>query len=289
MLGFRRKQREKERETHQAEVAKDDPVKLRVRDLHKTYGPHHVLKGISLDIFRSKINMILGPSGSGKTVLMRQIIRLEEPDEGQILLDGVDISRIRGLELESIRHKFGMVFQQSALFDSMSVFDNVAFPLREHTKLRRKEIRERVMSRLKDLGVEHAWNKMPSELSGGMQKRVAVARAIVMETEVVIYDEPTTGLDPITARAVDDLIQEAQEKFGITTLIISHDMASVFRIADHLNFLYFGRIDASGTPQQFLSAESPATQKFLQASGVSSEGLGDDMQMPTDADRAAGE
>jgi phospholipid/cholesterol/gamma-HCH transport system ATP-binding protein len=251
----------------------DDPIHVRVRDLHKTYGEHRVLKGIDLDIYRAKTNMVLGPSGSGKSVLMRQIIRLEEPDSGQILVDGIDMVPLRGLDLAEVRRKFGMVFQQSALFDSMTVFDNVAFPLIEHTKLKKKEIRERVMERLKDLGIEHAAPKMPSELSGGMQKRVAVARAIVLESQIVIYDEPTTGLDPITSRSVDDLIVETGEKFGVTTLIISHDMASVFRIADHLNFLHFGRIEASGTPQDFLRADSRATVEFLQASGVSSDAV----------------
>lgn len=289
MLGFGRNKKEEQREAqaHAEKVAAEDPVKVRIRDLYKSYGDHVVLKGISLDVYRSKINMVLGPSGSGKSVLMRQVIRLEQPDSGQILLDDIDLATMRGMELEDIRRKFGMVFQQSALFDSMTVFENVAFPLIEHTKMNRKQVRERVMSRLSDLGVEHAWNKMPSELSGGMQKRVAVARAIVLETEVVIYDEPTTGLDPITARAVDDLIQEAQEKFGITTLIISHDMASVYRIADHLNFLYFGRIDASGTPEEFMSTSSPATSEFLRASGVTAEGMkgGSAIVMPKDSDR----
>ena len=249
-------------------AAKADPVHVRVRDLHKTYGDHHVLKGVTFDIYRSKTNLIIGPSGSGKTVLMRQLIRLEQPDAGQILLDGVDIAPLKGFALDHIRRRFGMVFQMSALFDSMTVFDNVAFPLREHTRLSAKEIRERVMARLKDLGIDHAWNKMPSELSGGMQKRVAVARALVLETDVLIYDEPTTGLDPITARTVDDLITEAEEKFGVTSLVISHDMASVLHTADHITFLYFGRVSVSASPQDFLASDDPHLQEFLQASGV---------------------
>jgi phospholipid/cholesterol/gamma-HCH transport system ATP-binding protein len=258
----------------------DDPIHIRVRELRKSYGEFEILKGIDLDIYRRQTNMILGPSGSGKTVLMRQLIRLEEPDSGQILVDGVDIAQLQGLEMARVRRKFGMVFQQSALFDSMTVYDNVAFPLREHTKLKPKEVRERVMGRLEDLGVAHAAPKMPSELSGGMQKRVAVARAIVLETDIVIYDEPTTGLDPITSRAVDDLIVETQEKFGVTTLIISHDMASVFRIADYLNFLHFGKIEASGTPKDFMHADSAATKRFLEASGVSSDALQERHEMP---------
>lgn len=245
-----------------------DPIHLRVRDLHKTYGDHHVLKGVSFDVLRKKTNMIIGPSGSGKTVLMRQMIRLEQPDAGRIEVDGLDIVPLKGFALDRLRRRFGMVFQQSALFDSMTVFDNVAFPLREHTRLSGKEIRERVLGRLRDLGIEHSWNKMPSELSGGMQKRVAVARALVLETDVLIYDEPTTGLDPITARAVDELIVEAQEKFGVTSLVISHDMASVLHTADYLTFLYFGEVTVSGPPAEFLASAVGPVREFLEASGV---------------------
>ncbi|MEM7448257.1 MAG: ABC transporter ATP-binding protein [Myxococcota bacterium] len=241
--------------------------------MHKTYGTHHVLKGMSFDIHRNKTNMIIGPSGSGKTVLMRQLIRLERPDQGEIRLDGQDIVSVRGADLTKLRRRFGMVFQMSALFDSMSVFDNVAFPLREHTKLTKPQIRERVMDRLDSLGVARAHAKMPSELSGGMQKRVAVARALVLETSILIYDEPTTGLDPITSRTVDDLIVEAQERFGVTSIVISHDMASVFRIADFITYLYFGRIEAEGTPEEFIQSANSATRDFLSASGVTLDAI----------------
>lgn len=252
--------------------ASSDPVHMRLRDIHKSYGDHHVLKGISFDVLRDQTNLIIGPSGSGKTVLMRQIIRLEQPDSGQILVDGTDIAGLKGFVLDRIRRRFGMVFQQSALFDSMTVFDNVAFPLREHTRMDRKEIRERVMSRLRDLGIDHAWKKFPAQLSGGMQKRVAVARALVLETDILIYDEPTTGLDPITARAVDDLIVEAEDKFGVTSLVISHDMASVLRTAKYITFLYFGEVIVSGPPDDFLHTKDEALREFLRASGVSIPG-----------------
>ena len=247
---------------------KTDPVHLRLRDIHKSYGDHHVLKGIDIDILRGKTNIIIGPSGSGKTVLMRQIIRLEKPDDGQILVDGVDFAQLEGVELEAMRRTFGMVFQMSALFDSMTVFDNVAFPLREHSVLGRAEIRDKVMERLDGLGIGAASKKMPSELSGGMQKRVAVARAMILESDILIYDEPTTGLDPVTTQKVDELISEAEEKFGVTSIVISHDMASVFRIADHVTFLNFGEIVASGTPHSLLESENPATMEFVRASGL---------------------
>ncbi len=250
------------------EEIKTDPIHVQIRDLHKSYGDHHVLRGVSLDIYRGKTNLVIGPSGSGKTVLMRQLIRLERPDAGQILVNGVDFARLTGLDLASKRRTFGMVFQMSALFDSMTVFDNVAFPLREHTHLSRKEIRARVMDSLGALGIAEASQKMPAELSGGMQKRVAVARAMILESEILIYDEPTTGLDPITTEMVDDLISEAEEKFGVTSVVISHDMASVVRIADYLNFLHEGQIAASGTPEELLNTDHPATAEFIRASRI---------------------
>jgi phospholipid/cholesterol/gamma-HCH transport system ATP-binding protein len=227
-----------------------------------------VLRGVTFDVRRRLANLIIGPSGSGKTVLMRQLIRLERPDSGQILLDGVDIVPLGEVDLIPVRRRFGMVFQMSALFDSMTVFDNVAFPLREHTNLKPREVRERVMEQLGTLGIDQAWSKMPSELSGGMQKRVAVARALVLETEIVIYDEPTTGLDPIMSRAVDDLILETQEKFGVTSIVISHDMASVFRVADWVNFLSSGRIELSVPRDELLRTRNDAAREFLESSGV---------------------
>ena len=247
---------------------KDDPIHVRIRDVHKTYGDHHVLNSVSLDIHRGKTNLIIGPSGSGKTVLMRQLIRLEKPDSGELLVNGVDFAKLEGLNLASMRRTFGMVFQMSALFDSMTVFDNVAFPVREHTDLSRSEVRDRVMDRLSALGIAAAAQKLPSQLSGGMQKRVAVARAMILESEILIYDEPTTGLDPITTEMVDDLIVQAEEMFGITSLVISHDMASVVRIADHLSFLHQGQITATGTPQELLHSEHPATAEFIRASRI---------------------
>lgn len=251
------------------EAAKDDPVHIRIRDIHKNYGDAEVLKGMSFDIQRHKTNVVIGPSGSGKSVLMRQIIRLEKPDSGQILVDGVDFATLDGMALERVRRQMGMVFQSSALFDSMTVFENVAFPLREHTKMSRSEIQERVMDRLKVLGIDKSAKKSPAELSGGMQRRVAVARAIVLETDVLIYDEPTTGLDPITVQTVDELIMETEAQFQVTSIVISHDMASVFRIADQITFLYYGEVLASAPPRELLTVLDGPTMEFVKASGVS--------------------
>lgn len=247
---------------------REQQTHLRVVDLHRRYGDHEVLRGVSFQVRRGDTCLVLGASGAGKSVLMRQLIRLEQPDSGEIWVNGQNIAALGETDLIPVRKKFGMVFQMSALFDSMSVYENVAFPLREHARLSATQIRERVMQRLRDLRVEHAAKKMPSEISGGMQKRVAVARALVLDTELLVYDEPTTGLDPITSRAVDDLIVETKERFGVTSLVISHDMASVFRIADCIQFLHLGRIAESGTPASIRRSRNPMTREFLEASGV---------------------
>ncbi|MCS6797440.1 MAG: ATP-binding cassette domain-containing protein [Myxococcota bacterium] len=251
----------------------DGPVHVAVRDLVKRYGDHEVLRGVSFDVLRGRINVIIGASGSGKTVLVRQVIRLERPDAGRIVVDGRDIAALDERALGPIRRKFGMVFQMSALFDSMTVYDNVAFPLREHTRMPERQIRERVLDRLAALGVEQAVAKLPAELSGGMRKRVAVARALVLEPQILIFDEPTTGLDPLTSRSVDELIVRTVERFGVTAVVISHDMASVFGIADHIHYLHRGRIELSGPPSVFLETDNESALAFLRASGVSPEAL----------------
>lgn len=251
-----------------AEAAKD-PVHVRVRGLRKGYDGVEILKGVELDIFRGEINIIIGGSGAGKSVFTRQLLRLEKPDAGQILVDGVDIVPLNDWQLVPIRKKFGMVFQFGALFDSMTVFDNVAFPLREHTKMSEREIRERVYSRLEDLNVAHAANKLPGQISGGMNKRSALARALVLEPAILVYDEPTSGLDPLSSRRVDELIRETSDKFGVTSLIITHDMASVFEIGTRVSMLYEGRIETSCTPDEILRSTNATVIDFLKASGVS--------------------
>jgi phospholipid/cholesterol/gamma-HCH transport system ATP-binding protein len=249
-----------------------DPVHVRVREVAKTYGGHPVLKNVSFDIYRGLTNVIIGASGSGKTVFLRQLIRLEKPDSGRIEVDGLDIVPLNEVELNEARKKFGMVFQMSALFDSMDVFDNVAFPLREHTKHGRGEIQASVEEALSALGVAHAIHKLPSELSGGMRKRVAVARALVMKPAILIYDEPTTGLDPITSRTVDELIESTRDRFGVTSIVISHDMESVFTMGHYVSLLYKGQIEESSRREDFVRSKNPRVQEFLTASGVHIEG-----------------
>jgi len=270
---FFRKKEPSEEERRAQTVAESDPVAVRVIDLHKGYDSSPVLRGVELEIQRAKINVIIGGSGAGKSVFTRQLLRLESPDSGQIIVDGVDIVPLNDWQLVPIRKKFGMVFQFGALFDSMTVFDNVAFPLREHTKLNAKQVRERVFARLEDFRVANAAHKLPGQISGGMQKRSALARALVLEPAILVYDEPTSGLDPLSSRRVDELINETSEKFGVTSVVITHDMASVFEIGDVVNMLYEGRIEASGSPDDILQSRNPVVIDFLRASGVSASEL----------------
>jgi len=240
---------------------------IEVKELWKAFRDNQVLKGISLSIPKGTTYVVLGGSGSGKTVLMKHVIGLFKPDRGSVFVDGVEISKLEGKALTDARQVFGMVFQGAALFDSMTVFDNVAFPLTEKSWRARKtpeEIRARVVEKLKvvDLG-EEVLDRWPSELSGGMRKRVALARALVSDPQVVLYDEPTTGLDPITTDYVDGMILAAKKKLGVTSMVISHDIASAFRVADRLAVLYDGHLAAEGTPEEVRRSTDPFVQRFL--------------------------
>ncbi len=243
-------------------------VQIRIRGLHKSWSDNHVLRGVDLDILRGKKNIIIGGSGAGKTVLMRQIVVLDRADAGSILLDGLEITGLGEVRLSDVRRRFGMVFQGSALFDSMTVFDNVAFPLREQKGITRKEIRARVMSKLEALSVADAANRHPGDISGGMKKRVGVARALVVEPEILIYDEPTAGLDPIAARNVDRLILEMDDKFGVTSIVITHDMATCIDVGDRVSMLHAGKIHITCTPRELADSSDEAVRTFVNASGV---------------------
>jgi phospholipid/cholesterol/gamma-HCH transport system ATP-binding protein len=243
-------------------------IHISIRELHKSWGDNHVLRGIDLDILRGKKNVIIGGSGAGKTVLMRQIVVLDRPDGGSILLDGLEITTLSEVKLSDVRARFGMVFQGSALFDSMSVFDNVAFPLREHGGFSRKEIKDKVMNKLEALGVADAADRYPGDISGGMKKRVGVARALVREPEILIYDEPTAGLDPLGARNVDRLILEMDEMFQVTSIVITHDMATCTGVGDRVSMIHEGRIHVTCSPDDLAFSDDPAVRKFVEASGV---------------------
>ena len=253
-----------ERKTGAAAKSTFEGPMIDVQELHKKFGPHKVLTGINLAIERGKTCVILGGSGSGKTVLMKHMIGLLKPDAGKVVIEGEDIVPLGADELERVRRKFGMVFQAAALFDSMTVYENVAFPLREHSKLKESEIRDRVHAKFKIFGLANVDNKFPADLSGGMRKRVGLARAIVLDPTIVLYDEPTTGLDPITTDYVDEMIKAAKVEFGVTQVVISHDVASAFNVADQIAFLSKGVIVEQGPPEKLRASEHPAVKVFLQ-------------------------
>ena len=239
-----------------------------VRDLRKGFGGREVLRGVDLDIERGRINVIIGASGGGKTVLLKHLNGLLRPDSGHIWLDGEDIAAMDDHALDRVRQKVGMLFQHSALFDSMTVAENIAFPLTEHHHLGKADIAARVRDLLRRLDIERLADRLPGQLSGGERKRVAVARALIDRPEVLLYDEPTTGLDPILTRNVDWMILQMAREFGVTSVVISHDMPSVFRIADRVSLLYEGRIIASGSPREMLDAPGPELRAFLEPSGM---------------------
>lgn len=244
-------------------AAYDGPM-IEVVDLHKQFGASKVLTGINLKIERGNTCVILGGSGSGKTVLMKHMIGLLKPDAGKVIIEGEDIVPQGMDQLEQVRRKFGMVFQAAALFDSMTVYDNVAFPLREHSKYKESEIRDRVHAKFKIFGLANVDNKYPADLSGGMRKRVGLARAIILDPTIVLYDEPTTGLDPITTDYVDEMIKQAKQELGVTSVVISHDIASAFNVADQIAFLSKGVIVEQGPPEKVRVSEHPAVKVFLQ-------------------------
>lgn len=243
--------------------------------VRKSFGEHEVLKGIDLRFKRHETTAIIGGSGAGKTTLLRLLIGLERPSSGHIWLDGEDLGSLGEVALNRVRQKFGMVFQYAALLDSLDVFENVAFPLREHRKhLSKKQLEERECAMLTTLGLEGKERQMPSELSGGQRKRVGLARALMLEPQLLVYDEPTSGLDPETSRMVDDLIEETRERFRVTSVVISHDMASCFRIAHRAHLLIAGAIVASGTPEELASGENTLAREFIAKSGVDPQRVG---------------
>jgi phospholipid/cholesterol/gamma-HCH transport system ATP-binding protein len=244
---------------------------IRVRGLEKTFGPQHVLRGVDLDIERGRTNIVIGGSGQGKSVLMKHLMGLLKPDAGQIWVDGEDIVPLGTQQMGRLRRKFGMVFQYAALFDSMNVVENIAFPLIERYHLSRDEIMARVRDLLKRLdlaGVTGIEEKFPPQLSGGQRKRVGLARALIDRPEILLYDEPTTGLDPVAAKNVDEMITRTADDFGVTSVVISHDMASTFRIGDRISMLAGGKIIVSGTSEEVLASQLPELREFVETSGV---------------------
>jgi phospholipid/cholesterol/gamma-HCH transport system ATP-binding protein len=241
---------------------------VRVRGLDKRFGTNHVLDHIDLDIERGKVNVVIGASGAGKSVLIKHFMCLLRPDKGSVWVDGTDVFALAPKPLAEFRRKFGLVFQFSALFDSLTVEENCAFPLKEHTKKSKTEIKEIVGDRLSALGLDGTQRKYPGELSGGMRKRVGLARALVLDPEILIFDEPTTGLDPLATRNVDEMILAACARYKVTSVVISHDMASVFRIADRIAMLHQHKILEAGTVAEIQASQEPYLYEFIRTSGV---------------------
>jgi phospholipid/cholesterol/gamma-HCH transport system ATP-binding protein len=236
---------------------------IRIQHLHKRFGRQPVLRGIDLDIATGEIMVVIGRSGGGKSVLLKHLIGLLRPDSGTVAVDGTEITRLRGSELDRVRERYGVVFQGGALFDSMSVAENVAFPLREKSRLRHAEIRERVEEKLEQVGLSDMGHKNPAEISGGMRKRVAIARALVTEPEIVFFDEPTTGLDPILVNTIHHLIMELHRKFRFTAVMVSHEIPEIFEIADRVAMLHEGVIVEVGPPEAVRASTNPIVQQFI--------------------------
>lgn len=239
---------------------------ITLRNVHKSFGSQKVLDDLNLDIPEGKITAIIGPSGEGKSVLLKHLIGLLHPDCGQVEVDGESMVGLRRSQLNRIREKFGMLFQNVALFDSMTVYENVAFPLQEKTKLSKNEIRHLVLDALEDVGLKNIEGKYPDELSGGMKKRVGLARAVVLNPKIILFDEPTTGLDPIIKRAIHQLIKDTHAKFGYTAVIVSHEIPEIFDVAQNVAMLYRGKILQQGSPEEIESSDHPAVRQFISGS-----------------------
>jgi len=239
---------------------------ITLRNIHKSFGTQKVLDGLDLDIPAGQITAIIGPSGEGKSVLLKHLIGLLQPDSGAVEVDGESIRNLRRSELNRIREKFGMLFQNVALFDSMTVFENVAFPLQEKTTFSKSEIRSKVASALEDVGLKNIDGKFPDELSGGMKKRVGLARAVVLNPKIILFDEPTTGLDPIIKRAIHQLIKDTHAKFGFTAVIVSHEIPEIFDVAQNVAMLFRGKILQHGTPDEIIHSTDPAIRQFISGS-----------------------
>ena len=239
---------------------------IQVIDVHRSFGSQQVLRGVNLRVHKGEILAIIGRSGSGKTVLLRLIIGLVRPNRGQVLIEGTDITQLSGRRLDRVRERFGMLFQGGALFDSMTVFDNVAFPLREKTDLSPAEVTAQVQKMLENVGLGEMGYKFPAELSGGMKKRTALARALITNPSIILFDEPTTGLDPILGHAIHQLIQETHDAFEYTAVIVSHEIPEVFDIATRVAVIHEGRILAEGTPEMIVKSPDPFIQQFISGS-----------------------
>lgn len=237
--------------------------KIEVTDFHKSFGKKKVHQGVNFNVIKGECLGLIGGSGSGKSVICRSLIGLEKPDRGQVLIDQEDITKLNEIELIRIRKKVAYAFQGGALFDSMTVFQNLSYPLIEHTTLNQQQIKEKVMSQLHDFGLDQSENVYPARLSGGMQKRVGLARAMMLEPEVILYDEPTAGLDPYNTKKIQETILQLKAR-GTTGILVTHDIATAFAVCDRLSYLYEGKILITQTMKQIQEDPNNPLQKFLQ-------------------------
>jgi phospholipid/cholesterol/gamma-HCH transport system ATP-binding protein len=245
-----------------------DPF-VEFQNVFKSYGAKQVLRGVNLTVYRGEVMVILGGSGTGKSVTIRHMLGLELPDSGRVIVEEEDITDLPEQDLYRVRKKFGMLFQSGALFDSMTVFENIAYPLREHTEMTQEEITRAVREKLELVSLPGSENLMPVDLSGGMRKRVGLARSIVLDPKMILYDEPTTGLDPITAQKINELIIDLQSKLNVTSVVVTHDIQSAFSVGDRIAFLNRGVFDWVGTMEDARNADHPGLRDFLKASMVS--------------------
>ena len=241
---------------------------IKLVGVEKTFSKQAVLRGVNLTIPTGKLTTIIGPSGEGKSVLLKHIIGLMQPDRGEVWIDGTDIARLKGQALNEVRKKFAMLFQGAALFDSMTVFENVAFPLREKLRLKGDTVTRRVEEKLEQVGLKGMGHKFPAELSGGMRKRAGLARALVMEPEIILFDEPTTGLDPLLAKAIHDLIVAMQQQFGFTAVMVSHEIPEIFGISDYVAMLKNGRIAKMASSSEFVKTTDEEIREFIFVGGT---------------------
>ncbi len=237
-------------------------------DVRKSFGNNHVLQGVNLQVETGENMVVIGGSGTGKSVILKHIIGLMRPDSGRILIDGVEIETLPERELSEFRKRFGMLFQGAALFDSLTVWENVGFGFKEHTNLPAEKIQEIARRKLEMVGLKGIEDRMPADLSGGMKKRVGLARAIAMDPKIILYDEPTTGLDPIMADVINELICQMNRQLRVTSVTITHDMKSAYKIADRIAMLYLGKILEVGTPEEIRNSPNPIVQQFITGSAV---------------------
>lgn len=236
---------------------------IEIINVYKNFEDEEILRGLNLKIEKGQTFVLIGGSGKGKSILLKHIIGLLKPDKGKIFIDQQDIGSLRGKKLKKLKERFGVLFQGGALFDSLTVFENVAFPLEEKTKLNSLQIRDKVLKELSNVGLEGDENKYPAQISGGMRKRVALARCLVMNPEIMLFDEPTTGLDPMTVKSIHKLIQTFQKKRNLTALIVSHEIPAIFEIVDRVAMLHNGKIITVETPEEIVRSNNPIVREFM--------------------------